>query len=303
MREPLILQFVYVLLPAIALVGGFALLIRAQLRLPREQARFALVCTVLTAAATAAFVLWFLYQIFASKSSTAGIGIIFVASYALAVAGAASIAFWSLLTLIGFAPAGRRYLGRARPGFFRALVALALLAGGAWAGADTLLRNATLARAASAETPAPRLAAMAEEAMREGDFRILEKIAANGAAGTDLLESMHAHCRARASERGSYASICFTMYMVLGQNQAAGPGILAALAEDPTPSVRTAVARNKSAPAAVLEALARDPETPVRAAAASNASLPLAALERLAQDPVPQVKSQAQAALKRRGRE
>ncbi len=301
MRDPLILQLVYVLLPAIALVGGFALLIRTQLRLPREQARFALVCTVLTAAATAVFVLWFLYQIFASKSSTAGIGIIFVPSYALAVAGGASLAFWSLLTLSGFAPAAERYLGRARPGFFRAFVALALLAGGAWGGADTLLRNAALARAASAETPAPRLAAMAEEAMRENDFRILENIAANGAAGANLLAGIHAHCRARA--RAPYTSMCYTMYMGLGQNRAAGPGILADLAEEATPSVRAAVAANKSAPAAALETLARDPETSVRAAAASNASLPLAALERLAGDPVPQVESRAQAALKRRGGE
>ena len=299
MRDPLALQFVYLLLPAIAFVGGFALLIRTQLLLPREKARFALVCTVLTAAATAVFVLWFLYQIFASKSSTAGIGIIFMPSYALAVAGGASLAFWSLLTLIGFAPAAGRYLGRARPGFPRAAVALALIAGGAWGGTDTLLRNAMLERAASAETPAPRLAAMAEEAKRESDFRILENIAANAAAGADLLEGIHAYCGKRA--RTSYASICYTVHIALGRNQTAGPSVLAALAGDPTTSVRAAVAANESAPAATLEALVRDPETSVRAAAASNRVLPRAALERLARDPVSQVKSRAEAMLERRG--
>ena len=300
MRD-LALQLFYLVLPVVALVGGFALLIRTQLRLPREQVRFALVCTMLTAVATAAFVLWFLYQIFASKSSTAGIGIIFLPGYALAVAGGAGFAFWSLLTLIGFAPAARRYLGRARPGFLRAAVAFALLAGGAWEGGDTLLRNAKLESAASARTPAPRLAAMAEEAMREGDFRILEKIAANSGAGADLLAGIHAHCRARAQPAGT--SYCYSVYVALGYNPTTGAGILATLAEEPTPSVRAAVARNKSAPAATLEALARDPETPVRAAAASNAGLPRAALERLARDPVPQVKSRAQAALERRGGE
>ena len=295
------LQLFYLVLPVTALVGGFALLIRAQLRLPREQTRFALACTLLTAAATVAFVLWFLYSMFSSRSSTAGIGIIFLPGYALAVAGGAWFAFWSLLTLIGFAPAAGRYLGRARPGFFRMAVAIALLAGGAWEGGDYLLRNAALERAASAETPAQRLAAMAEEAMREGDFRVLERIAANRAAGADLLEDLHADCRARA--RAPYGSICYTVYISIGHNRAAGPGILAALAEEPTPAIRAAVARNESSPAATLEALARDPETSVRASAASNGGLPRAALERLARDPVPQVKSRAEAMLKQRGGE
>ncbi len=299
MSEVFALQLVYLFLPLVALAGGFVLILRGQYRAREGASRVAPASTVAAAAASAGFLLWGVAAIFGSRSSTAGLGFLFLPGQAMAVAAGAWLAVWSLLTLFCFVPAAGRWLVSARPGIPRAALALVLLAGGGSTAVDYGVRQARLEAAASPDSPPARLDAIAGEAMREMNLKILIKLAGNAAAGPTLLAKIRTHCEALPKTPGT--SRCYSVNAAMAGNAAAGGEILAALAKDPAHTVRAAVGYNAQTPAAVLDALSRDAEPQVRIAVTTNKALPRATLERLAQDPVPRVRARAEAMLKQRG--
>ena len=81
-----------------------------------------------------------------------------------------------------------------------------------------------------------------------------------------------------------------TIQMVVG-NTSTPPDTLAALAQDPHPTVRSVLGRNPSTPPHLLAALAQDPDRIVRWHVGGNPSTPPRLLAALAQDPEPTVRS------------
>jgi len=299
MGDAFALQLVYLFLPLAALLGGFALILRSQYRARAGASRIGPASTIAAAAATVGFLVWAVMAIFGARSSTAGIGFLFLPGQALAVAAGAWLVVWALLTLLCFVPAIRRRLAAARPGIARVALALVLLGGGAGAAADYGARRAQLEAAASPESSAERLAAIASQAMSENKFDLLVKIAGNTAAGRPLLDRIHAYCRSLPTVGNTPQ--CYSVYMAMAANMAVGDDILGRLAEEAEVTIRSTVAYNAAAPVAVLEVLSRDPEPGVRRAVTTNRALPRTVLERLARDPEPRVRAGAEAMLKRRG--
>ena len=84
------------------------------------------------------------------------------------------------------------------------------------------------------------------------------------------------------------------------ENIGDAPEVLAQMAEDKHPEVRTAVADNPAAAVDTLMALAHDPDADVRYCLAENNNLPSPVLSELTRDENPYVATRAQATLGRR---
>lgn len=81
--------FVFVLIPWAILVGGFALLLRAQRSRPQGFSSVTARSLIGSAIATLAFNIWVVVAIFSSSSSTASIGFAFLPLYSFAAAAVA----------------------------------------------------------------------------------------------------------------------------------------------------------------------------------------------------------------------
>lgn len=84
------------------------------------------------------------------------------------------------------------------------------------------------------------------------------------------------------------------------ENIGDAPEVLALMAADKHPEVRTAVADHPSAPVGILMALAHDPDVDVRYSLAENHNMPSPVLSELALDDNPYVATRAQDTLGRR---
>jgi hypothetical protein len=84
------------------------------------------------------------------------------------------------------------------------------------------------------------------------------------------------------------------------ENLGDAPELLAQMAADKHPAVRTAVADNPAAPVGILMALAHDPDADVRYSLAENHNMPSPVLSELALDENPYVATRAQDTLGRR---
>ncbi len=280
------------------LIGGFVLVFRAQRQHPKTASKIPLY-SLNTSAVLAAAVLVFGFSfIFSSRSSTAGIGFLFVPIYALGVAIAGSIIVWAFLTLVSLASRIRARLLADKPTPIVAVVAVVVLLIGPTIALLYGPRALLLSEAKSLETPVQRLREISDTAVAENDLRALEVLARNWRAPTDVLEKVYGHCLEVVEELT--ATPCYAAFLHLAGHKNTPVPLSAKLASRTEISVRAGVARNTETPVPILQRLSRDEDARVRRSLAWNLNVPLSILEELTRDDDENVRSWAERMMKPR---
>ena len=298
MLEKTLVIAVVIILPHLALVTAFALLIHRSLRTKKKIPLYA---AVTSAALCVAFLTWTVYSTLWTRSSTAAIGFILLPFYLVAIAALGYAAAWSLLTLSTVTERARRCLATKPPGRWKTMIALLLLLAIAFAGERHLERRAVLSLARSPGTDAVALLRLTADALRRADTQLLTQLANNPASEASALEDIFDHCIDYTA--GELARSCYRALLALAKNQRTPAHVLTTLAQRSETSVRVAVARHANTPASTIVALSGDREELVRTWVTQHSALPDSVLRNLSEDDSEVVRLYARAAVKQRASE
>jgi len=280
------------------LIGGFVLVFRAQRQHPKTASKIPLYSLRTSAVLAVVVLVLGFYFIFSSRSSTAGIGFLFVPIYALGAAIAGSTISWSFLTLAALASRARARLFADKPTPIVASTAAVVLLTGFVAAYMVGTRPWLLAAAESPETQVQRLHEIADVATAENDLGILQRLAKNSAVPDGSLREVYKHCADARETRAK--NLCYSVFHSLAWNKSTPTDLLHELAKNPKRTIRRGVALNQGTPLEVLEQLIHDDDSSVRESLAGNPNLPLRVLTELTRDDDERVRSWAERIMKRR---
>jgi uncharacterized Tic20 family protein len=284
-------------LPPIAIIIGAYIAVRWWIRSDSKNNVAIKIGLVISLIIGVVSTLWFLYDINTSRSSTAGIGYIFLPFFIFSVCAATFLISWSIVTILraiyirsGETSQGKRWR-------WPVYVALGIvLLFGFWGYKVTARR--LLLKKAYVTTSESELIELHNKAVIQEDVELLVKLVENPNTSEELIRQIYyAIPDSTFQYPGSMYSIVF---WELAKNNKTPLDILELLSEK-RPGVRVQIALNHNTPAVVLERLAEDKKSLVRTWVCANPNVTKDILVKLKNDPDEQVRSYADTNFRRRG--
>ena len=290
--------YAFFILPYVLLAAAFFVFIRAALRSNSPTRRLLVYPTVSSLIITSGFTLRGVFFILTSRSSTAGIGFLFLPFYSFAVAIIAYLVSWSLFCLARFFNSRREKTSDKLSIFLPVVVALLMLSVTGFTAQKWIARNWLLNTAASTSIDAVELEAILERAISCHDLEVLSKLAKNPKTPTNDLIRIYDSCKDRVAE---FNPLEYMVFFSLAQNPQTPSDTLAVLAECQQSTIRVMVGMNPDTPNETLYQLAKDKDDQVRTWLATNPKIPKELLLQLAEDPDRIVRNYAGTNLSKRG--
>jgi hypothetical protein len=243
------------------------------------------------------FVLWSLYAIRTSCSSTAAIGYLFLPYYTSLVCATAYLLGWSITTIVLFfcGLSGKTWNIKQKKWSVYAAVCIVALPG-FWTFKITV-RNLLL-RKAYVSTSQSELNTLYDKAVSNQDIELMANLVNNPNTSETLLSRIYSSIPDSAFKYpGSNYSRVFSE---LARNKKTPPDILASLSEK-RPYERFFIATNPNTPLNTLEQLAEDKDSQIRTWLCTNPNVTKEILTKLKNDPDQTVRNYADTFFSLRG--
>jgi len=243
------------------------------------------------------FILWLLYTIRTSRSSTACIGYLFLPYYAFLVCAATYLISWAITTILLFFCVLSGKMREIKQKKWSVYIAVGIIGlSGFWAFKVTA--RSLLLKKAHVATSESELIELSDRAMSQKDIDLLAKLVNNPNTSEKILKQIYFSVPESTFQYpGSQYS---PVFFELARNKKTPPDILTSLSEKRS-GERFIIATNPNTPVAVLERLAEDKDSLVRTWVSANPNVTKEILIKLKNDPDGVVRSYANTYLGYRG--
>jgi len=218
---------------------------------------YPLICSFVIASG---YMVWGYHEVYASRSSTAAIGFLFVPVFSAALAVVGFVVSWACFYVVHFVIQRIKRTPVRLASVLLLVLAVVLFTWTGYVGYNKIARHRLLNEAASGGD-VDRLETVLADGVSSRDWEVLSKVAKNRNTPKNNLVRIFDYCKPSIAE---FNPPEYSILFSLAQNPRTPSDILAALAACRQSSIRYVVAVNPSTPMPALRKLAEDQDNSVR---------------------------------------